>query len=132
MPQLTTVVLKDRAASPADHTFTPANIANGVGKLVETSGVPVGNSTLTVSNRQTANGRFRVEVRLAVPVVQNQDIGGIISPIVVRTSYADCTFTFDKTSTLQERKDTVGMFYSALGVDQSMIMAVLQDLEGVY
>nr|UJQ85078.1 MAG: coat protein [Leviviridae sp.] len=133
MPQLQTLVLKDRAATPANHTFAPRDITNNVGKVVESSGVPVGEKTYTVSVRQTPeNGRFRVQLRMAVPVVQNQDIGGIMNPIVTRTAYVDATFTFDRTSTEQERKDIVGMFQDSLDPSKALVNGALINLEGVY
>ncbi|AFN37813.1 capsid protein [Enterobacteria phage C-1 INW-2012] len=133
MPQLQTLVLKDRAATPVNHTFAPRDITNNVGKVVESSGVPVGEKTYTISVRQTPeNGRFRVQLRMAVPTVQNQDVGGIINPIVTRTAYVDATFTFDRTSTEQERKDIVGMFQDSLDPSKALVNGALINLEGVY
>lgn len=133
MPQLQTLVLKDRASTPVNHTFAPRDITGNVGKVVASTGVPVGEKTYTVSLRQTPdNGRFRVQLRMAVPTVQNQDIGGVINPIVTRTAYVDATFTFDRTSTEQERKDVVGMFQDSLDSSKALTNGVLVNLEGVY
>lgn len=133
MPQLQSLVLKDRAATPVSHTFVPRDISQGVGKVVASSGVPVGEKTYTVSVRQTPeNGRFRVQLRMALPVVQEQTVNGVTNPIVVRTSYVDATFTFDRNSTAQERDDTVGMFADSLGKTQNLTQGALVNLEGVY
>lgn len=133
MPQLQAMVLKDRAAIPVDHTFVPRDITNNVGKVVSSTGVPVGEKTYTVSIRQTPDtGRNKISLKLAVPVVQEQTINGITNPIVVRTSHVDCTFTFDRSSTEQERKDVVGMFADSLGASKALVNGVLVNLEGVY
>lgn len=133
MPQLQTVVLSDRASTPVDHTFVPAGIdQNGVGKVIETLGVPVGNNTLTISMRKT-NGRFRGRLHLSMPVVQTVTDGqGIERPTVVRTASAWVDFVFDETSTTQERNDLVGILESALGTSKVLINDTIVNLEGVY
>lgn len=133
MPQLQPLVLKDRAATPVNHNFVPRDVSQGIGKVVASNGVPVGEKTYTVSVRQTPeNGRFRIQLRMALPVVQEQNVGGVINPVVVRTSYVDATFTFDRNSTAQERDDTVGMFADSLGKTKLLTDGALVNLEGVY
>lgn len=132
MPQLQNVVLTDREGTPVNHTFTPRDIVNSVGTVVESSGVPIGNSTLSVSLRKTPSGKFKAVVNLAVPVVQNETVGGITRPIVVRAAYANTEFTFDEQSTEQERKNLVGMYMSALDPSKVLINDVLTKLQGVY
>lgn len=132
MPQLQNLVLTDRATTPVSHTFVPREITNGVGAVVESSGVPVGDSRFTVSLRQTSSKKYVGVLKLAVPVVQNQTINGVTSPVVVRTAYAEATFTFDSTSTEQERKDAIGMFYSSLAPTATLVNDTLVKLQGVY
>jgi hypothetical protein len=132
MPTLTTTVLTDREATPVDHSFVPRDIVNGQGTLVETTGVPVGESKLQVAlNRNTA-GKFKPNLKLVVPVVQTQVISGISTPVVVRTSYVDLTVTFDPTSTEQERKNVMGMLYDAVGAGTAFVNDTFVKLEGVY
>lgn len=137
MPQLQNVVLKDRKATPVDHTFTPLNIQSGVASVVETTGVPVGNSKLTISLRQTSatnggTGRYKADLKLAVPVVATQVINGVSTPVVVRTAYADVTFTFDQTSSEAERNDLVGMLADSLATGKVLINDTVVKLQGVY
>lgn len=132
MPQLQSVVLKDRASTPVSHTFAPRDIASGVGTVIESTGTPIGNSSLSVSLRSTSDGRYKATMKFARPVVQTQTINGISTPVVVRTSRVTATFDFDATSSQQERADTVGMFADALGADKALINGVLVNLEGVY
>jgi len=131
MPQLQNVVLKDRQATPADHTFTPLDISNGVGTVVESSGVPVGQNRLTISQRSSA-GKFRPSLRLALPVVQTQTINGVATPVVVRTAYVEVNFTFDATSTFDERNNLVGLLSSALDPSKALINDTVVNLQGVY
>lgn len=132
MPQLTSLVLKDRAATPANLTFEPRDITGNVGTVVSSNGVPLGNKTFTVSLNRTSNGRYKAVLKGVFPVVQDQVLNGITSPVVVRTAYAELTFSFDASSTEQERNDIVGMVQSSLDADKALTNGVLVKLQGVY
>jgi len=67
-----------------------------------------------------------------VPVVSTQVINGISTPVIVRTAYVDSTFTFDATSSEQERKDIVGMFASSLDSTKVLVNDTLVKLQGIY
>lgn len=132
MPAIQNTVLTDRAGTPVNHTFVPQNVVQGIGTVVESTGVPVGNSRLSVSLRKTETGRFKSTVQLAVPVLVTEVINGVSQPKVVRTAYANATFTFDETSSLQERKDLVGMFQSSLDPSKLLVNDTVIGLQGVY
>jgi methionine synthase II (cobalamin-independent) len=51
---------------------------------------------------------------------------------VLRTGYADAQFTFEPTSTEQERNDIVGMFASALSAGSTLVNDTVVKLQGVY
>lgn len=131
MPQLASLVLTDRAATPVNHTFTPLDIQSGVGVVVESSGVPIGDRRFSVALNKTSQNRYKPSLRLTVPVVQDATINGITKPTVVRTAYADITFNFDPSSTEQERKDVVGMLQSSLD-SSKWVNDVAVKLQGVY
>lgn len=131
MPQLQNLVLKDRATTPVDHTFTPRNISDGVGEVVETTGVPVGESRFTISMRRTTD-RYKSKLRLAVPVVVNQTINGVTTPIVARTAYVDVSFDFSAESTEAERNNLVGMLEDSLKPAKVLVNDTVVKLQGVY
>lgn len=131
MPQLQNLVLTDREATPVNHTFTPRDIVSNVGAVVESSGVPVGDNRFTISLRQV-NNRYKATIQMSVPVVQNQTINGITTPVVVRTAFADLTFTFDAQSTTQERTNLVGMLQSAMATNKALFHDTVVGLQGVY
>jgi hypothetical protein len=131
MPQLQNVILKDRAATPKDHTFTPRNIADGVGETVETTGVPVGESRFTIGMRRV-NDRYKATMKLAIPVVVNQTINGVTTPVVDRVAYADVKFDFSAKSTEQERNDIVGMLQSAFDPSKVLVNDTVVKLQGVF
>lgn len=132
MAARSTLVLTDRAATPVAHDFTPdGDDANGVAVFSEKTGVPAGDSRFTASLR-SSNGKYRPTLKLQVPIVQNQTINGITTPVVVRTAYLELSATFDATSTTQERTDAVGMFASALPAAQTMIDDLLVDLTPIW
>lgn len=132
MPQLQTLVLKDRAATPVNRTFTPRDINGNVGAVVESLGVPIGENRVTVELRRTPSGKYKGAVKGTFPVVQTQTINGVSSPVLVRTAYATVEFTFDPTSTEQERNDAVGMIQSALEPAKVLVHDTLVKLQGVY
>lgn len=132
MPQLQSIVLTDRdPGGPNNLTFVPRDILQGVGTVIESTGVPVGEKQFTVSGRKSGR-RHIIELRLTVPVVATETINGVGRPIVVRTSYANVRFSFDEHSTAQERKDVVGMIESSLDESKTLTNSTLIDLEGVY
>lgn len=131
MAQLQNLVLKDRAATPVNHTFVPRNIEDGVGEVVETTGVPVGESRFTISLRRSGD-RYKAVAKLAVPVVANQVVNGITTPVVVRTGYAEVRFDFGATSTEEERNNIVGMIQSSLDKTQVLVNDSVVKLQGVY
>lgn len=132
MPQLQNVVLTDRAATPVAHTFTPRDITSGVATVIETSGVPVGNSRLSLSLRTTPQGRYKADVKLAIPVIVNETINGVVTPKVARTAYADVTFTFDQTSTEAERNNLVGMLQDSFRANAVLFNDTVVKLQGIY
>jgi len=132
MPQLNSIVLKDAAATPADHTFKPRGIDGGVATLVESSGVPIGESRISFAQNRNGNGRIRATVKLSVPVVQDATVNGVIRPTVVRTGYVDITYNFDASSSTRERADLVKYVNGLMAGTQTMVQGYLVDLEGLF
>lgn len=132
MPQLQNLVLADRAATPANHTFSPLEINNGVATVVESAGVPIGDKRFSISLNKTSTNRYKATIKFVVPIVQNEVLNGITRPTVVRTAYIDATFTFDNTSTEQERKDAVGMFADSLAASKVLVNDTIVKLQGIY
>jgi len=129
MTQLVTVVLKDAAA--ADHSFIPRDITGGVATLVNSTGVPIGEKTVSVSTSRTTSGRRKTTLKLVIPVVQDVVVAGISKPTVVRTAYCDVGFTFDGTSNHDERADILAYLVSALG-DTTVFKPAIVDLSAPY
>lgn len=133
MPQLTSVVLKDRATpTPVDHTFVKRDVRDGVGTVIETTGVPVGNSRLSVSARQSLSGFYKPVLKLVIPVVVTETINGVAMPKVIYTNSFEGTFTFSAFSTLEQRNNLVGMVRDALDPSKVLIHDTLVKLEAVY
>lgn len=131
MPALQNLVLTDRESTPVDHTFVPADITNGVATVIESNGVPVGESKFSIASRKTASRR-KVSLRLMIPITQTETINGVDRPVVVRTAYANVEFNFDATSEEQERDNIVGMLADALGSSSTLVNDTVVSLEGVY
>lgn len=134
MAQLQNLVLTDRAATPVAHTFVPRDVVSNVGTVVESSasGIPIGNSRFSVNLKQTSTGKYKASLKLVVPVVAIETINGISNPKVVRTHYADVEFTFDSTSTTDERNSFVGMLQSALAPERTLVNDTIVGLQNVF
>lgn len=126
------LVLKDRASPVVNHTYSPdGDDVNNVHVYSEKTGVPAGNPQFTISLRKSA-GRYRPTAKLKLPVVQTQTINGVSSPVVVRTAYVEVNFTFEETSTQQERMDAVGLIVESLQTAQTQINDLIVNLSDVY
>lgn len=132
MPALTTLVLKDRASTPVDHTFTPSDVKDGVGTVVESTGMKLGDSKYSVSSRKTTGGRYAGKLKLEVPVVENQTVNGVTRPVVTRVAYATIDFSFAAESTTAERNNLVGMLADSLAKSKTLVDKTIVELEGVW
>lgn len=131
MPAFANIVLTDAAATPVAHTFVPRDIVGGIASFVESSGVPIGDKVVTASLRRTATGRYKTVIKSLFPIVQTQTINGISTPTVVRKADIEFSFTFDASSTEQERKDAVQQMAYCLDVSNITALMVTK-LQGIY
>lgn len=118
MPALQPLVVTDRATpTPVNHTLNPMGIKEGDGTVgaADPSGTALSEKRLTIGRRVSGN-RIRVTEKWRFPVIVNETVNGVAVPTVARTAYVDVTFNFERSHTEQERKDVVGMLYSAHAV----------------
>lgn len=132
MPQLQNLVLTDRATTPVNHTFTPRDVIGNVGTVTETSGVPIGNNSVSVSLRRTTTGRHKATVKGVFPIVQTETINGVSQPRVVRVARVNFEFDFADSSTEAERNNVVGMMADALATSKTLVNDTVVKLQGVY
>lgn len=130
MSARTPLVLKDRATTPVSHTFAPdGEDPNGVHLFSEKTGVPATDPRFTAFLKRSP-GKYKPTLRLAVPVSEVLIPGQSAS--IVRTAFAEISFTFDGMSTPQERKDCVGFVADALSASQVMINDLVVNLNDIY
>lgn len=133
MPNMSNLVLVDRATTPANHTFVPrGKIGADGGRLVEAGVSAIADSPFTIEPRVTPAGRRKVKLTLSRPVVQTKVESGVTSYIPTRVNRVMMEFDFAPDATDQERKDIIGMIASALPASQTMINAVLVNLENIF
>jgi hypothetical protein len=132
MAARSTITVNDRATTPLAHAFVPqGEIADGVALFVETASVKIGEREFTISTRKVGTN-YKVRLKLKSPVVATETINGVGIPKVVRVGYAEALITVSENSSLQERKDLVGMFANAMAPSQTMLDASLTGLEGIW
>lgn len=127
------LILKDRASTPVNHTFSPDGTdSNGVHLFSEKVGVPASNSRFSAKLTPGKNGKARVTLKLAVPITQTQVINGVSNPVVVRTAYGEVNFTFDQLSSEQERADLVGQLADSLLATQTQINEMIVKMSDIW
>lgn len=99
--------------------------------FTETAATPAGELRYTVSWRRV-NGTYRVKIDFAYPIVATETINGVANPKVVRTNYAQVEFKFSELSTLQERKNIVGILANSFASSVTVMDGVLTKLEGLW
>lgn len=133
MPAKASLVLTDRAATPVNHTFTPQGVEGDAGgRYSKAAAATLGDFIFTVNPRVTPNGRRKIDLKLSLPVLQTETINGISSYKVVRASRVVVTCDFASDSTEQERKDTIGMIYTALAAATTQVNDVLTKGENLW
>lgn len=126
------LVINDRAATPVAHTYTPdGDDANGVHLYSEKTTVPAGNPRFSIRLKR-GTGKYTATAKLAIPVTQTQTINGVSAPVVVRTAYADVTFTFADMSSEQERADCVGLLVNSLAASQTQVNDLIVKLSDIW
>lgn len=132
MPATTTITLA--GTGPNTYTYTPSNKnKDGVHEFrnKDANGVPVGDSTLTLSLRETPSG-YKAKLKLAVPQVVTETINGVSNPKVARENWASVEFFFSDKSTVAERVELVKQIADAFDTDQTFINGVVEQLDGIY
>lgn len=132
MAAFASITVNDRESSPVAHTFAPQERKDGIAVFSEAGTIPAANKTLTASWRRQANGNRKVRLVLAVPVEVTETINGVNYTRAVRPAFADVTFTFPSDSTLQERKNVVGMLANALDPSVTVLDGTITGTEGIY
>lgn len=122
---MSNVVLADAAATPVNHTFTPASrVAENTARWIEkpTSGALLGAKTLSISLKEPSDptsGVYRIKVAFSFPKL---DVSVPSAPKLLSTGRVNCEFLVPAGFTTQEKKDLVKMF------EQSLILGTSSQL----
>lgn len=130
MPAFASFAVNDRAVAPVAHTFVPRG-KEPVPTWCESGAMPAGERKFTLFSRKNGT-KYRITLRLSNPTVVTEVINSVSVPKVARAQYAETTYTFTDDSTLQERKDTVGMHMNAMGASVAQIDLALTALEAIW
>lgn len=112
MPAIAAITLN--GVSGADHVFTPKSTINNVVTWVKGGTTPVSDEKLSISVTELPSGKRRAILKLVVPKAQDNDVGGVIRPTVVKTGIVTVEVTTDATHTLAERGELMDLLRSAL------------------
>lgn len=132
MPQLQSIAVTDRAATPVTITMTPKGRPDGVAVVgFSPDGSAVGMTKLTISHRKSAD-KWKTRLVFSAPVVVSETINGVASLRELRGSFADTTFTFAGTSTEAERNNFVGQYASLFATTKPLVNDVIVKGDEVY
>lgn len=111
-------------------TFSPRDIVGGVATFVHSTGVPIADERLTLTQSRTPQGRTKTKLSGVFPIVQDVVVAGISRPTVVRTTYVDLTVTAENTASIAERDDAISVMRSF--VDSDAGFNAITKLENLY
>jgi hypothetical protein len=132
MPARASFAVNDRETSPVAHTFLPrGRDSEGVWEFYEAGSTAIGENQFTIQIRESG-ANYKVRIKLELPIVVTQTINGVSQPVVDRTSFVDSVFTMSKRSSVQERKNLVGLHYNALAAANTVFNDVLTKFEDIY
>lgn len=88
------------------HVFAPRGVdpKTGIATLVESvGGVPLAERRIAIARSRTNNGVNKITYKITCPVVSTVVVGGVSQSTLLRTAYAEISFSFAGDSTLDER-----------------------------
>lgn len=120
MSTQTNLVLADGQSTPVNKTFSPrgADMHLAIWKDIS-AGIPIGFPSITLSNKEnpSANGAYRVEGRIALPVLEtiSGDASGYIAqPKVAFKEFGKVEFVSPNRASAQNRKDLLAFMIGLL------------------
>lgn len=125
MPQISTIVVPDAAATPVNHTFNKMKTSGDTAYFLEQSNASaLGYWPLTFTQRGPLAGQsdkvYRSKMSFAMPVVSAEVINGITRPKLEYTLRSNVEFVIPAEATLQNRKDVRKLVVGLIN-DASMI-----------
>lgn len=130
MAQITSLVINDRESTPVAHTYVRNEVSGNAASFYETAATLNGRAKLSITWKRT-DTKYKCRLILAKPVLVTEVINGVSRNTIDRTNYGSVEFTFDGASTLQERKNVVGLMANALLAAQTGIDDTLTGMNGV-
>lgn len=135
MPQMNPITLTSDETHST--TYAPRGIdTNGVASFVSSSGVPIADKRITISrSRVASSGREKVAVKMTIPVVVAATVNGVSTQQIQRVAYVDISFSFDKTSTTDERQTIrreLGDLIAGNGREPFPLAALVDELDTLY
>jgi hypothetical protein len=116
--------------TPAEPFLYEPVAPSPIATFVAAGAVAIGDRQITVSTSKSA-GKIKPTLRLKVPTVSSETVGGAVVSAVIRTAYAEVKFTFDPTHTLDERNQVLQHVRDVLDNATNMI-PMLRDGASAY
>lgn len=129
MPAVTSLTLNDRESTPVGHIFAPRLVNPTSTRFAKAGTTPLSDIILGLNWSET-DKFFNRRLMLYWPIVTNETVNGVVRPIKLRDSLIEVRAKFSRDSTLQERRNAIGVVGSALA--HTFIDDVLTGLNPAY
>jgi hypothetical protein len=131
MPALASLTINDREASPGTHIFTPANrLRPGEVKLRRAGVAPIADEYITLSSETLKDGTLKHTYKLIYPTVVTETINGVSQYKEVRRITVDVVIRASGQSTVQERKNALGLLYNSFDASKTVVNDAFMNNEG--
>lgn len=140
MTAIAALTLADGQATPVNHTFSPADIVNGVASYEDRSGgIAIGFPKVTVSvkaptQKGAGNRNYRVIAKVTLPVLEQTSpstaTGIQPAPIVAYNLIGNVEIVLPERSTLAQRNDALAYVKNLLA--NAVFTNGVQNFERIY
>jgi len=136
MPQISDITINNGESTPVAKTFTPDQISpKSVAEYSDNSGgVAVGSPVIKLSNRKGAQGGHRVQIDVALPVLESSNgpnaAGFTPAATVAYTLRSKHEFILPSRSSKSTREDLLAFAKNILSL--AVAEALIEDLQSVY
>lgn len=131
MATFANVVVNDRETSPVAHTFVATSRPSGDSILLKESGiVPAGDSIMLARVQRMPDGSYRCRLNTKIPVLGTRVADGITSYEVLDEANLETIIRFSARSTLQFRKNAIGIHANALAASVATVNDAFTKVEG--
>lgn len=131
MATFSNITVNDRETSPVAHVFVATSRPSGDSVLLKEAGVvPAGDSTMVARVQRMGDGSYRCRLTTKIPVIGTRVADGITEYLLLDEAFAETIYRFSSKSTLQQRKNVIGIHANAMAAAITTVNDAFTKVEG--